>query len=377
MGREDYQGAPIEGVTGDVAGSTTSDFGSSQGYVDMGGDEPSVMDTGSAGGIGGFINDSLSSVRDSLSNFFKPTARTDLQEYQDQFGNYKIDPQGNYVYDNPAQFAQRMGSKYMGMDADKSLAENLAYQLTPGGKTPLGILSSLPGAMGVDKAVSGAVSLGNYAAGQIGDRMGDFLTPDVPQARQLGPMPSASIERVDALSQRPNVPNDIEAMQDAVYRQVAGEFAGNLPTARPTEIPADFARDMTPAMPVAMPQEVRDMRVANMATPIAMPQEVRDMRQEVADRRERDAFVDAIMQGVDNYSPKGPAPQVADASEFFTSVFGNMQAPLEFFDNSNLVKKGNVYTSSGTAPRRTRQNQNQGGIFGTGKTLASMIGYGT
>lgn len=39
MGRQDYEGAPMDGVTGDVAGSSTSDYGSSQSLGQMGSGE--------------------------------------------------------------------------------------------------------------------------------------------------------------------------------------------------------------------------------------------------------------------------------------------------------------------------------------------------
>lgn len=398
MGRMDFEGAPIEGVTGNVAGSTDSNVGSalSAGFMDPARDA-GEDDNGNAG----------------IASLQQPAPK------------------------EQASFADRVTSKLssiFGMNQNKSLGENIADQLTPGGKTPLGILSAVPRAVGASQPVSAAISLANYMAGQAPEYkqfISDKLLGERPDINPALEGFSFKENELDAMAQNMQVPSDIENLQEAVYNSIAsGEFADpNLPRGLPTpptDIPADFARPFASG-PIAMPQEVRDMREEFMppSRPTALPadfiipteptpQQVADVRptllpadfiipspnpaqslRDIAPEPELGPYetvnnptpqvnsvMDALMRGVDNYTPNSGGQQVdpttvADASEFFTSVFGNIKAPFESVPNTNLIRKGNVYTSGSSGGRKTRSNRNQGGIFGTGKTLANMIGFGS
>lgn len=76
VGRQDYQGAPISGVTGDVAGSTTSDVGSgfssfddfTQGDDDGGRTLQQILSPTSVPAITGLYNQGIASLQDLFNN---------------------------------------------------------------------------------------------------------------------------------------------------------------------------------------------------------------------------------------------------------------------------------------------------------------------
>jgi len=78
------------------------------------------------------------------------------------------DPFGNIAYTSPLAFGTNMLQNYAGFSPYNTLYENLVQRMIPGQKTPLGILSVVPSAMGVDKGLASAISIGNQIAGKLG-----------------------------------------------------------------------------------------------------------------------------------------------------------------------------------------------------------------
>jgi hypothetical protein len=88
-----------------------------------------------------------------------------LQKYATQYQ----DVDGQYYYNRPSTFVNRMLTKYGSGSPRNTLMENIYNQLVPGGATPLGILANVPSLMqNVPSPVSTAISLGNMLAGKLG-----------------------------------------------------------------------------------------------------------------------------------------------------------------------------------------------------------------
>jgi hypothetical protein len=84
MGRQDYEGAPMDGVTGDVAGSTTSDVGSSQSLGQMAsGQSFSGADLYGGGEAEQQIRQAVSDVRQQYMNRPEQTQGVDFGTYAD------------------------------------------------------------------------------------------------------------------------------------------------------------------------------------------------------------------------------------------------------------------------------------------------------
>lgn len=94
----------------------------------------------------------------------------ETQQFVQKFtpsGQYR-DPFGNIGYTSPMAFGTNMLQNYAGFSPYNTLYENLVQRMVPGQKTPLGILSVVPSAMGVDKGIASAVAMANQIAGKLG-----------------------------------------------------------------------------------------------------------------------------------------------------------------------------------------------------------------
>ena len=94
----------------------------------------------------------------------------EVQQFVQKFtptGQY-LDPSGNIAYTSPMSFANTMLQNYAGFSPYNTLQQNLLKRMIPGEKTPLGILSVVPSAMGVDKGLASVISIGNQIAGELG-----------------------------------------------------------------------------------------------------------------------------------------------------------------------------------------------------------------
>lgn len=94
----------------------------------------------------------------------------EVQQFVQKFtptGKYH-DPFGNIAYTSPMAFGTNMLQKYAGFSPYNTLYQNLVQRMVPGQKTPLGVLSVVPSAMGIDKGVAGVISIGNEIAGKLG-----------------------------------------------------------------------------------------------------------------------------------------------------------------------------------------------------------------
>ena len=76
-------------------------------------------------------------------------------------------PDGTYSYPSLGAYLNAMGVQYGSFNPQQNLMGNMYQQLVPGGKTPLGVLSAFPAAIGVDDTISALLSLGNLAAGKM------------------------------------------------------------------------------------------------------------------------------------------------------------------------------------------------------------------
>ena len=76
-------------------------------------------------------------------------------------------PDGTYSYPSLGAYLNAMGVQYGSFNPQQNLMGNMYQQLVPGGKTPLGVLSAFPAAIGLDETISSLISLGNLAAGKM------------------------------------------------------------------------------------------------------------------------------------------------------------------------------------------------------------------
>lgn len=194
-----------------------------------GGSDNNVIADIIAGNIGGRDNP----VARSLGNY---TNNPEAQSFLGRYASGYIDPTGQYNYRNPLEFARRMGENYMGFDKSKTMMQNIANQLIPGGKTPLGILAAVPGVAGASQGVQNAVTLGNYLAGQAGIGVNK---PEQPQtlmekAMETNMSPAEFLQEQfrqnQANPQAQTTVTPVSDLNDAASYQVAGldEIAGNL-----------------------------------------------------------------------------------------------------------------------------------------------------
>lgn len=147
-GRQDYEGAPMEGVTGDVAGSTTSDVGSSQSLGQMAsGQSFSGADVYGGGEAEQQIRQAVSDVRQQYMN--RPEQMQNMG-----FGTYAnlASRGGAYDFDSPFSLEGLLGGQYSFSDlvkqsfkqhpiaqAFKYIGQNASRQLMDGvtkGYTP-------------------------------------------------------------------------------------------------------------------------------------------------------------------------------------------------------------------------------------------------
>lgn len=191
-----------------------------------GGSENNIIADIIAGNIGGRNNPVARSLGTTAYN--SPEA----QSYFNQYASSFVDPQGNYNYRNPAEFARRVGENYFGFDKSQSLMQNIGNQLVPGGKTPLGILSVIPGVAGASQGIQNLVSAGNYIAGQAGIGVDNPVEPEnlIDKAVATNMSPAQFLQeqfRQDQLNPQPQP--SIEVATPPSY-QVAGldDIAGNL-----------------------------------------------------------------------------------------------------------------------------------------------------
>ncbi len=115
MGRRDYEGAPMEGVTGDVAGSTTSDVGSSQSLGQMAsGQSFSGADLYGGGEAEQQIRQAVSDVRQQYMN--RPEQMQNMG-----FGNFSdlASRGGAYNFATPFSLEGLLGGQYSFSDLAK------------------------------------------------------------------------------------------------------------------------------------------------------------------------------------------------------------------------------------------------------------------
>jgi hypothetical protein len=136
MGRQDYEGAPMDGVTGDVAGSTTSDYGSSQSLGQMGsGESFSGADLYGGGESEQQIRQAVSDVRQQYMNRPEQTQGVDFGTYADlasRGGAYDFGGGGFGSAFNPLSFGVlgQLG-KFIGQYSSRNLMKGLEKGYIP------------------------------------------------------------------------------------------------------------------------------------------------------------------------------------------------------------------------------------------------------
>ena len=110
----------------------------------------------------------------------------------------------------------------------------------------------------------------------------------------------------------------------------------------------------------------------------SMPFNTSSVSQQGIGSLNQQAVMDALTSGVRNPQASMPAGTVQTAG-VIDNVFGTLTAPLESITGTNLVKRGNTYTSRGTGGiTSTRKQKNMfDQIAGTGKNLADQVGLGS
>jgi hypothetical protein len=273
-----------------------------------------------AGNIGGSDNP----VARSLGNY---TNNPEAQSFLGRYASSYVNPQGNLTYRNPLEFARRMGENYMGFDKSKTMMQNIANQMIPGGKTPLGILAAVPGVAGASQGVQNAVTLGNYLAGQAGIGVNK---PEQPQTL---------MEKAMETNMSP-----AEFLQEQFRQNQAN------PQAQTTGTPVSELNVETPfGFSVQMPdlQVNEGMYINEMLDRLGVP----------TTGTVPTPLGDVNVQFENRPPPPAPAPlssntfndaasyQVAGLDDIAGNLFGNMSGATTFMPDKGLQRKGNTYTS--------------------------------